>query len=221
MSANALTGDDPRFTWDTHWAGDFDFVDYVLRPPDRSWPTTRRARRASSGPSIPYQSNYTLEASASLRRATTECALRVPSRLAPPRRSSEARRGRLERARLARILKRIERRRHHRRRDGRCRTGGRARVRGLHLDGATSTSWRAVRSRRASAFYGRGFGETYRRRSRRSPGRGQQWGGRFEAGVRLGGHGRRARAVRRLRTDDRRRSARPACPARGRSPGFG
>ena len=27
--ANALSGDDPHFSWDTHWAGNFDFVDYV------------------------------------------------------------------------------------------------------------------------------------------------------------------------------------------------
>ena len=27
--ANALSGEDPHFSWDTHWVGNFDFVDYV------------------------------------------------------------------------------------------------------------------------------------------------------------------------------------------------
>jgi hypothetical protein len=28
LSSNGLTSNDPRFTWDTHWTGEFDFVDY-------------------------------------------------------------------------------------------------------------------------------------------------------------------------------------------------
>ena len=29
MSAVGLANDDPRFSWDTHWGGDFDLADYV------------------------------------------------------------------------------------------------------------------------------------------------------------------------------------------------
>ena len=29
MSAAGVNEPDPRFSWDTHWGGDFDFVDYV------------------------------------------------------------------------------------------------------------------------------------------------------------------------------------------------
>jgi len=30
MSAAGLSSEDPRFSWDTHWGGDFDFLDYVF-----------------------------------------------------------------------------------------------------------------------------------------------------------------------------------------------
>ena len=29
LSAAGLASEDPRFSWDTHWGGDFDFLDYV------------------------------------------------------------------------------------------------------------------------------------------------------------------------------------------------
>ena len=56
------------------------------------------------------------------------------------------------------------------------------------MAGATSTSRRAVRSRRRFGVYGRGFGETFGV-DEEIAGRGQQWGGRFEAGVRFSGPG--------------------------------
>jgi len=74
MSAAALGYDDERFSWDTHWAGNFDVVDY------------RRGRITLLGdlqgilggefrPFDPYQSNYLLEASGSLRWKHVETVL--------------------------------------------------------------------------------------------------------------------------------------------------
>jgi hypothetical protein len=71
-SATGQTIDDPRFSWDTHWGGSIDVVDYV---------GGRLAviidYQAVLGsefqPFDPYQGNYTLEASASVRTgANTE-----------------------------------------------------------------------------------------------------------------------------------------------------
>jgi hypothetical protein len=73
MWAAMLGSDDQRFTWDTHWAGDFDFVDYV-----RGRMTFLADYQALLGeefrPFDPYQSNYTLAVSASLRRRRMEYA---------------------------------------------------------------------------------------------------------------------------------------------------
>ncbi len=77
-----------------------------------------------------------------------------------------------------------------------------------------STSWSAGRSRRVVGFYGRGFGETYGV-DEDVAGRGQQCGGRIEGGVQARQGAAAPRPVRRLRTGDRRRSARPADPAVG------
>jgi hypothetical protein len=71
MSAAKLAHPDQRFSWDTHWAGDFDLFDYVY------------GRVAFIGdyeavlgseyrPFDPYQSNYTLEAAGSVRAGKTE-----------------------------------------------------------------------------------------------------------------------------------------------------
>jgi hypothetical protein len=56
-----------------------------------------------------------------------------------------------------------------------------------HISWAMSTSWCAVRSRRSSASMP-AIGETYRV-DEDVAGRGQQWGGRIEGGVRLAGRG--------------------------------
>src|SRR5947208_14990377 len=71
MSAAKLAYPDQRFSWDVHWAGDFDLVDYVF------------GRVAFIGdyeavlgseyrPFDPYQSNYLLEATGSIRSGKTE-----------------------------------------------------------------------------------------------------------------------------------------------------
>lgn len=66
MWAAALSYDDPRFVWDTHWAGDFDLVDYVF-----GRATFVADYQALLGnefrPFDPYQSNYLLEAAGSIR----------------------------------------------------------------------------------------------------------------------------------------------------------
>ncbi len=71
MSAAWLSDTDPRFSWDTHWAGDFDMVDYVHGRV--SFLADYQAMLGSEfRPFDPYQSNYTLEAMGSLRAGKTE-----------------------------------------------------------------------------------------------------------------------------------------------------
>jgi hypothetical protein len=71
MAAAALSGDHERFRWDTHWRGEFDLVDYV-----RGRMTFLGDYQAVLGnefrPFDPYQSNYTLAVSGSLRFGPTE-----------------------------------------------------------------------------------------------------------------------------------------------------
>ena len=73
MSAALLQHPDPRFTWDTHWAGDFDLFSY---PKGRA--TFLADYQALLGsefrPFDPYQSNYQLEASGSYFAGKTEIA---------------------------------------------------------------------------------------------------------------------------------------------------
>jgi hypothetical protein len=71
MSAAALSNDDPRYAWDTHWLGEFDLVDYKY-----GRMTFLGDYQAVLGTEFrafdPYQSNYTLEASGSVRAGRTE-----------------------------------------------------------------------------------------------------------------------------------------------------
>lgn len=71
MAASALSNDDDRFSWDTHWAGDFDLVDFV-----HGRATFLADYEALLGnqnqPFDPYQSNYRLEAMGSVRVGRTE-----------------------------------------------------------------------------------------------------------------------------------------------------
>ncbi len=183
MWANALAYDDPRFTWDTHWAGDFDLIDYVA-----GRMTFLADYQALLGeefrPFDPYQSNYYLAVSASVRQRSNEFAFvfhHVSRHLGDrPKRDSVA-----MNAMLGRVLRRVE------------------------LDGATldvkgdfgpivahayvDYTWLAnldlVMRRPLSAttaIYGRAYGETFGV-DETIAGRGQQSGGRLEAGVRLSG----------------------------------
>jgi hypothetical protein len=73
LSAALLANSDPRFTWDTHWAGDLDLFSY---PKGRaSFLADYQALLGSQfRPFDPYQSNYLLEASGSFFAGKTEVA---------------------------------------------------------------------------------------------------------------------------------------------------
>ena len=71
MSAAKLGHPDPRFSWDTHWAGDFDFFDFVKGR--ISFLTDYQALLGNEFRAFdPYQSSYTLEAAGSYRYGKTE-----------------------------------------------------------------------------------------------------------------------------------------------------
>jgi hypothetical protein len=73
LSAAGLSVNDTRFSWDTHWGGDFDFVDYV-----RGRLTFLADYEAVLGDQFrlfdPNQGNYTLEVSSSFRVGRNELA---------------------------------------------------------------------------------------------------------------------------------------------------
>src|SRR5262245_62249867 len=73
MSAAGLADPDPRFSWDTHWGGDFDFIDYahgrMMFLADYQVILGRENRLFD-----PNQGNYTLAVSGSLRIKGTEFA---------------------------------------------------------------------------------------------------------------------------------------------------
>jgi hypothetical protein len=73
LSAAALGSDDKRFTWDTHWGGDFDFVDYVNGR--LSFFANYQAMLGEEfRPFDPVQGNYSLAVSGSVRLGLTELA---------------------------------------------------------------------------------------------------------------------------------------------------
>src|ERR1700722_7298839 len=71
LSAAALSIDDPRFKWDTHFGGELDLIDYVV-----GRASIIADYEAVLGdqlrPFDPNQGNYTLEASSSVRVGDTE-----------------------------------------------------------------------------------------------------------------------------------------------------
>jgi hypothetical protein len=183
MWAAALREDDQRFTWDTHWAGDFDLVDYVA-----GRLTFLADYEAVLGeefrPFDPYQSNYYLAVSASVRTRPAEFAFvfhHVSRHLGDrAKRESVA-----MNAMLGRVLRRVEL------------GGGTLDVKGdlgpvverAIVDYTWMGSLDLVLRRPVSprvGVYGRAFGNTYGV-DEEIAGRGQQTGGRIEAGVRLGG----------------------------------
>jgi hypothetical protein len=73
LSAAALGTDDARFSWDTHWGGDFDFIDYVNGR--LSFFADYQAMLGEEfRPFDPIQGNYTLAVSGSVRLGPTELA---------------------------------------------------------------------------------------------------------------------------------------------------
>jgi len=73
LGAAALSGDDPRFSWDTHFGGELDMVDYVVGR--ASVLVDYAAVLGNEFRSFdPNQGNYILETSLSLRAGKTEFA---------------------------------------------------------------------------------------------------------------------------------------------------
>ena len=207
--------DDPRFSWDTHFGGDFDFVDYVAGR--ATFVADYEAVLGSEfRPFDPNQGNYTLEAFVvGARRASTEVAgvfHHVSRHLSDrPKRV----RDRLERARRARACAGSTS-------AGDASTldvdGGRVvqhSLRRLHVDRRLRrllvrhpiiAARRRLRARASASVFGVDGA---------SPDRGTQTGGRVEARRAAQRTRRRDRAVRRRRTARRRRSARPSCRSVG------
>lgn len=73
LSAVGLVSDDDRFTWDTHWGGDVDVVDYVVGRA-KVLVDYEALLGSEFRPFDPNQGNYVLEVSASARAAGTEVA---------------------------------------------------------------------------------------------------------------------------------------------------
>ena len=71
MSAAKLAYPDQRFSWDVHWGGDFDLVDYVLGRVTFIG-DYQGLLGSEFRPFDPYQSNYLLEAIGSYRFGKTE-----------------------------------------------------------------------------------------------------------------------------------------------------
>lgn len=71
MSAAKLGYEDPRFSWDVHWGGDFDLVDYVYGRVTFIG-DYQGLLGSEFRPFDPYQSNYLLEAIGSVRAGKTE-----------------------------------------------------------------------------------------------------------------------------------------------------
>jgi hypothetical protein len=183
MWANALTSDDQRFTWDTHWAGDFDLVDYVVGRV--SFLADYQALLGEEfRPFDPYQSNYYLAVSGSVRRGPDEFAFvfhHVSRHLGDrPKRDSVA-----MNAALGRYLRRVDL--NGATLDIRADLGPvveRAWVDYTWLGNADFIARRALSAH--AGIYGRVFGEIYGV-DEKIAGRGRQSGGRLEGGVRFNG----------------------------------
>jgi hypothetical protein len=185
MSAAALGHADQRFSWDTHWAGDFDLVDYVFGR--ATFLTDYQALLGHEfRPFDPYQSNYLLEASGSARLGRTEVAA-VLSHVSRHLGDRPKRLAIAENSLGGRVLRRfaqpgvtIDLRADLRK------VIERAYVDYTWIGDADVTVRRAVNQR--VQVYGRGYGETYAV-DKTVAQRDAQHGGRVEGGVRLIGSG--------------------------------
>jgi hypothetical protein len=185
LSAAGLNYDDPRFSWDTHWGGDLDLVDYVF-----GRATFLVDYQALLGnqfrPFDPYQSNYILEAAGSVRIGRTEVygVLNHVSRHLGDRAKRIAI---AENSFGPRVMRRFH--------SGATTIDVRADVRKVIARAYMDYDWigvadvtvrRPVNTR--AALYGRGIAETYLI-DKTIAGRERQDGARIEAGVRLNGAG--------------------------------
>jgi hypothetical protein len=188
MSAAALSHEDDRFSWDTHWAGDFDLFNY--KRGRASFLADYQALLGSEfRPFDPYQSNYLLEASGSVFIGKVEAAAvlnHVSRHLGDrPKRAAVA-----ENSLGARVMRRLT--------AGATavdlRVDARKIIQRAYVDYTWMTDADLVVRRQLNSHatvYGRGYAELITV-DRTIAGRDHQRGGRAEAGVRLTGHGNSA-----------------------------
>lgn len=183
--AAALSNPDDRFSWDTHWGGDFDLVDYV-----HGRTTFLADYEALVGnqnqPFDPYQSVYTLEAMTSVRARKVEVFVvlnHVSWHLGDRLKTF----GIAENSLGPRVVHRFG----ERGTSVDLRAEWRKVIEHAHVDyswiGAAELTARRPLSPRTT-LYGRGFAKTFLV-DKRIAGRSRQDGGRVEAGVRVGGGG--------------------------------
>ncbi len=203
LSAVGLVSADPHYTWDTHWGGDVDLVDYVV---GRAQVLVDYEAMLGSEyrPFDPNQGNYTLEASGSARVHGTEIAgvfHHVSRHLADRPKTFAIAWNVLG----VRALRRV--------------SAGTTTI-DLRVDAGkvvqhafVDYTWAGSGDVRVDrpvygqvGVFGRVSGSAFGVNA--ESGRGTQTGGLVEAGLRLGGIRRRARALRRLREAHRRRSDR-------------
>jgi hypothetical protein len=185
LEAAGLIYDDDRFSWDTHWGGDFDLFDYVAGR--TTFVADYQALLGSEfRPFDPYQSNYLLEAASSVRIGDTEIygVLNHVSRHLGDR---FKRLGVAQNSVGPRVLRQF--------RPGATTIDSRGEVRKVIARAYVDYEWMAeidVTLRRPvtgyASVYARVFGETYIV-DKDVAGRNRQDGGRFESGVRLQGAG--------------------------------
>ena len=185
MSAALLAHPDPRFSWDTHWAGDFDLFTY---PKGRA--TFLSDYQALLGSEFrafdPYQSNYLLEASGSYFAGKTEM-VGVLSHISRHLGDRAKRVAVAENSLGPRVMRRVG--------DDARSLDIRVDVRKVIARAYDDYTWieqldltarRRLSNR--SSLYGRGYGELIQVDSALAN-RGNQRGGRVEAGVKVQGHG--------------------------------
>lgn len=183
MSAAKLAYPDQRFSWDTHWAGDFDLFDYVYGRV--SFIGDYQAVLGSEFRAFdPYQSNYLLEAIGSVRYRKTEVlgVLNHVSRHLGDRFKPLAV---AENSLGPRVMRRYEK--------GEMTYEVRGNLRKVIARAYVDYTWiadidltAATDLRPRVGLYGRAFGQTIAV-DKTIAGRDRQSGGRLEAGVRLRG----------------------------------
>jgi hypothetical protein len=183
VSAAKLAHDDERFSWDTHWAADWDLWDYVYGR--MSFLADYQAVLGSEyRPFDPYQSNYLLEASGSYRIGKTEIlgVLNHVSRHFGDRFNARAV---AENSLGGRVMRRFTF--EHTRLDVRAdvrKVIAQAYVDYTSISNIDLTIHRSVTPR--TAIYGRGLGQTTTV-DKALYGRNRQDSGRVEAGIRING----------------------------------
>ncbi|MGE0449227.1 MAG: hypothetical protein AB7Q29_06540 [Vicinamibacterales bacterium] len=185
LIAAGLGHQDQRFSWDTHWVGDFDLLNYK-----RGRATFLADYQALLGrefrPFDPYQSNYLLEASGSFFAGNTEVAAvlnHVSRHLGDrPKRNAIA-----ENSLGIRVMRRFSATGTGTSLD--VRADARKIIQRSYVDYTWMTDldlWVRQRVHPHAAIYGRAYGELIPV-DRTIAGRSAQRGGRVEAGVRLEG----------------------------------